>query len=110
MKTEEKNKSAVESYADSAHSALASESAQKTDSILKDVITSEIGDGWTMADIEGRLVSVRVQGDPQEMIMLDGKPILELWPTEIKTEQRGNATVLVSSRSYRAFNRSDKDC
>lgn len=85
------------------YASLARDSAKTTDEILSAEITAMVGDGWMIADLQGRLQSVRVRNEPQETILLDGKPLVELWPVELKTVNKGGKITIKATRRYRTF-------
>lgn len=66
------------------YASLARDSAKTTDEILSAEITAMVGDGWMIADLQGRLQSVRVRSEPQETILLDGKPLVASGPRNWK--------------------------
>lgn len=74
-----------------------------TDDLLGKAITEVIGEGWSLIDLKGRLQSVRVRDEPQETIMLDGKPLVELWPVELETVNEGGKITIKATRRYRTF-------
>jgi hypothetical protein len=82
---------------------LARDSAKATDEILSAEITAMVGDGWMIADLRGRLQSVRVRDEPRETILLDGKPLVELWPVELETVNEGGKITIKATRRYRTF-------
>jgi len=82
---------------------LAWDPAKVTDEILSSEITAMIGEGWIIADLRGRLQSVRVRDEPQETITLDGKPLVELWPVELETVNEGGKITIKATRRYRTF-------
>ena len=82
---------------------LAHDSAKATDEILSAEITAAVGEGWMIADLRGRLQSVRVRDEPQETITLDGKPLVELWPVELETVNEGGKITIKATRRYRTF-------
>lgn len=84
---------------------LAVESASEIDSILRSAISAFVGDGWVIADMRGRLQSIRIKGQPQETITLDGNPIIELWPIETKTINKDGIIRMDITRKYRTFAR-----
>jgi len=82
---------------------LARDFAKMTDELLGKAITAVIGEGWALLDLKGRLQSVRVRNEPQETIMLDGKPLVELWPVELETFNEGGKITIKATRKYRTF-------
>lgn len=38
--------------------------------------------GWTLDSLKGRAQLVRVEGNPVETFVVDGVPLLEIWPVE----------------------------
>lgn len=76
----------------------------KTDSIIRVHVTRALGnDQWILIDIASRMQRVQRIGEPQEVITLDGKPLLELWPVEVTTEPDGNAIKVVATQKYRSL-------
>jgi hypothetical protein len=82
---------------------LAQDTAKATDVILSQAITAMVGEGWMIADLRGRLQSVRVRDEPQETILLDGKPLVELWPVELEAVNEGGKITITAKRRYRTF-------
>jgi hypothetical protein len=85
------------------YESLAQGMAEKTDKSIAEAITSSIGDGWNIAELKGRLGIVRLRNAPKETLTLDGKPIMELYPVELTTEQRGSSTVITAAQNYRTL-------
>jgi hypothetical protein len=82
---------------------LARDSAKATDEIFSAEITAMVGEGWMIADLRGRLQSVRIRDQPQETITLDGKPLVELWPVELETVNEGGKITIKATCRYRTF-------
>ena len=97
------NDAARLSLESSACSALTHESAEMTEKILGIEITKTLGKGWVLADLKGRVQLVKVQDEPQETFLLDGKPILQLWPVKLTPEIQDGTSVMTASRCYRTF-------
>ena len=76
---------------------------KKVDDVIRSAINAEIGESWSLADMKGRLQSVRRVDQPFQTFLLDGSPILELWDPEMTTERRGDSTHMVLTQQYRNF-------
>lgn len=84
--------------------ALASGLAGQQNEIIRTCINEALGnEAWLIGDIASRMVRVRVVGQESETITLDGKPLLEIWPPEMKTVQEGNSWKMVATVKYRTF-------
>lgn len=71
---------------------------------IRTCINEALGnEAWMIGDIASRMVRVRVVGQESETITLDGKPLLEIWPPEIKNVQEGNSWKMVATVKYRTF-------
>ena len=85
-------------------SALASGLAGQQNEIIRTCINEALGnEAWMIGDIVSRMVRVRIMGQESETITLDGKPLLEIWPPEMKTVQEGNSWKMVATVKYRTF-------
>lgn len=85
-------------------SALASNLAGQKDSIIRICVNEALGnEAWLIGDIAPRMRRVKIEGQESETITLDGKPLLEIWPPEIKTVQEGDSIKLVATCKYRTF-------
>jgi hypothetical protein len=85
-------------------SALAPGLAGQQSDIIRTCINEALGnEAWIIGDLANRMVRVRVVGQESETITLDGKPLLEIWPTEMKTVQEGNSWKMVATVKYRTF-------
>lgn len=85
-------------------SALASNLAGQKDNIIRVCINDAIGShAWLIGDIAPRMRRVKIKGQESETITLDGKPLLEIWPPEMKTVQEGNSVKIVATCKYRTF-------
>ena len=82
---------------------LAKDLAKQTDEIIGAEITAMIGDGWTIDEMRGRLKRVQVRGDTKETILLDGKPLVELWPISMETQIAYPSVGINITRDYRTF-------
>jgi len=83
---------------------LAANVAKKQDGLISAAITERLGhSSWQLFAIAHRLRRVRYNDQPQETWLLDDKPLVEIWPVELKTVQEGNATKLVASVQHRSF-------
>ena len=52
--------------------------AVEVENILIEAITNEIGEGWCLNDLIGRIESKSVQGSNCSTYFFDGKPIVEI--------------------------------
>ena len=85
-------------------SALASGLAGQQNDIIRTCINEALGnEAWIIGNLANRMVRVRVVGQESETITLDGKPLLEIWPPEMKTVQEGNSWKVVATVKYRTF-------
>lgn len=85
-------------------SALASEHAGKLDQLLRTEVSNALGnEAWLIVDLANRMRRVRVEGQEQETITLDGKPIMELWPLTVETVTEGDSVRVVVTQKYRTF-------
>lgn len=96
-------KNVGDSQHESCFLSLARTSAKEIETIISAEITQMLGEGWLIDDLRGRLQSVRVCNEPQETISLDGKPLIELWPVELKTVNEGGKITIKAIRRYRTF-------
>lgn len=78
-------------------SELIKRDAAQIENIIQTAINAAIGSDWVIDDLVGRLTRVRVCDEPQETFFIDGKPVLELWPTEIECE----GLKIKTTRKYR---------
>lgn len=56
---------------------------------------------WTLIDISRRCSFVRYAGDPNEYLLLDGKPIMEFFPLESETVLGGDRYVMRMTQKCR---------
>lgn len=83
---------------------LAASIAKTQDGLIGAEVTKRLGhSSWQVFAIAHRLKRCRVKDQPQEMWLLDDKPLIEIWPVELKTVQDGDATKLVASVQHRTF-------
>lgn len=76
---------------------LSSDMAEKYESIIQEALGMDRDEVLLIA--KDRL-SCTIQGD-QETVLLDGKPIVTLWPVEMHTKFDGHAHTLVAKRKYK---------
>lgn len=78
--------------------------ATETDNIIREGLNRRLGEGWTLADLRGRITSVRYQGDKFETLSLDGVPFLELHDLEFPPPapfKPGEPCIVTATRNYR---------
>ena len=90
-------------------SSMSSDLARGIDDLISKAVTAAIGGGWTIADLRGRIRSIRYAGQPQELLTLDGEPILELWPVELKSSHEDGRFLMTATRRCRTFNKTNVD-
>jgi len=56
---------------------------------------------WTIYDVRRRCQIVRVLPSPIETVCADGVPLLEMYPIESHTEQKGDRYVITYTRKFR---------
>ena len=77
---------------------LIAQQSKEVDDLFKVAITKCLGDDWCLADLEGRCDRVRILHSNCETMMLDGKPIIEIYDPELDF---GDATSVRSTTKYR---------
>ena len=83
------------------------EMVESEDHALKSAISARIGSEWSIEDIKHRLKRLSYRDHPGEIITLDEKPIMEIFPVECKVEQRGDRTFFTANRPFRIFKKND---
>jgi len=63
---------------------LAFEIAERREAVLIHAVTLALGSGWSIADIEGRVRSVRIEGTTYETFTLDQKPLVQINDTNLE--------------------------
>ena len=58
---------------------LCADLAKKTDDTYAEAITRVLGDEWTIEDVRGRMERIRTIHSKCETVLLDGKPVLEIY-------------------------------
>lgn len=84
---------------------LARASSHSSDEVIKAEITAKIGKDWSLASLQGRLQSVRVAGEPQETILLDGQPLVEFYPMEVETLHANGQFTINAILPYRTLSK-----
>lgn len=49
--------------------------------------------GWTLEDVKTRCVLQRVRGEPDETLVIDGRPVLKFGPVESELTPKGELYV-----------------
>ncbi len=79
---------------------LAAQVTTSQDGLISSAITLAIGDGWTLAQLKGRLLR-KVYPDGVEVVSLDGTDVLELHPVRFEQVTDGGAIKIKAVQSYR---------
>lgn len=74
--------------------------ARKKDALISDCITAVIGPDWTPESIRPRLTRERYQDAPQETWLLDGEPLVQIWPAQTGSHEEGFAQMADVSFQY----------
>lgn len=77
--------------------------AADQDTLIRSCITESIGSGWTDAEIIPRLRIEQERGRPEKMFLLDGEPLLLIWPPESSFDTDGNMNCMKWTVNYRKF-------
>ena len=84
------------------HENLAAQVTNSQDGLISNAITLELGEGWTLAQLKGRLLR-EVYPDGVEVISLDGTDVLELHPVRFERVTEGGAVKIKAVQSYRVL-------
>ena len=79
---------------------LAAQVANSQDGLISSAITLELGEGWTLAQLKGRLLR-KVYPDGVEVVSLDGTDVLELHPVQFEQVTEGGAVKIKAVQNYR---------
>lgn len=82
-------------------SKLSRELAAKKDELIREAINRRIGTDWKLEDMRGRLNLIIDARKPEQVLCLDGTPILELHPLTTGTSAEGHATMMNASFQWR---------
>ena len=74
--------------------------AESQESVLAKAITNEIGKGWSIESLSGRLRS-KIQTGINEIISIDGIEILEFFPVQFEQVTEGHEIKTKAVRNYR---------
>jgi hypothetical protein len=102
---------AAQSLTDRAGSVLGAQPARTAEDVIKCVLDETLGEGeWTIQSLKGRISGATFSGSPATTYCLDGKPILELYPPEIKTVHDEKGLRMVATTKWRRItSQNDKD-
>ncbi len=91
-------------YAPTVCSALAAEQVKRLDEIIRIEINQRLGtDAWMISDLAGRVRIEKVDGETHETYVLDGKPLLQVWPPTVDTKNDGVKVIVTVTQEYRTF-------
>lgn len=79
---------------------LAAQVITSQDGLISSAITLELGEGWTLAQLKGRLLR-KVYPDGVEVVSVDGTDILELHPVRFEQVAEGGVIKIKAVQSYR---------
>lgn len=79
---------------------------QKEDSIRQ--VLDDLVPRWTLFDIARRCTFVHYAGNPNEFLLLDGKPIMEFFPLETEMTQEGDSYVMRVTQNCRRLGHLNK--
>jgi len=79
---------------------LAAQVTTSQDGLISSAITLALGEGWTLAQLKGRLLR-KVYPDGVEIVSLDGTDVLELHPVRFEQVTEGGAIKIKAVQSYR---------
>jgi hypothetical protein len=79
---------------------LAAQVTKNQDGLISSAITLELGEGWTLAQLKGRLLR-KVYPDGVEVISLDGIDVLELHPVRFEQVTEDGAIKIKAVQNYR---------
>lgn len=69
--------------------------AAMKDLLVRDAITRRLaGAPWQLADLVGRLERRVCPGSAVEFWLMDGRPLIDLWPVRFELKQEGNSHVV----------------
>lgn len=57
--------------------------------------------GWSLLEIPRRCTFIRHHDSPNELLCLDGKPIMEFFPLESSMDEEGDKYVIRVTQKYR---------
>lgn len=72
---------------------------------IRAALDAHWSDGWTYGDVRRRCVLQRVPNDPVETFIVDGVPLLHIWPVETEMERHEDRVVLRYTRQIRRLYR-----
>jgi len=73
---------------------------EDADGLISNAITLELGEGWTVVQLKGRLLR-KVYPDGVEVISLDGIDVVELHPVRFERVTEGGSIKIKAVQSYR---------
>ena len=79
---------------------LAAQVTTSQDGLISSAITLELGEGWTLAQLKGRLLR-NVYPDGVEVVSVDGTDIIELHPVRFEQVTEGGSIKIKAVQSYR---------
>jgi len=86
------------------NSKLIAAAEQKIGELICAAISQYLGTSdWDEEEVRPRIERVKIAGHDQEVWLLDGKPIIEIWPFEFKTFIDGGSTKIEAIVSHRMF-------
>ena len=93
---------------DDASSKMAAELAVKVAKTQDDLITAALNQrlgrsDWELTDLLPRLCRVQILSQPQELWLLDDKPLIEIWPVDLVTVQEGDSAKMKANLRHRSF-------
>lgn len=71
---------------------IARKLAADQDTLIRRCISARIGDSWTDEEIFPRMRIEFEPERPERTFLLDGKPLVTIWPAESVMESDGNST------------------
>ena len=79
---------------------LATSMIGKVDDLIKEAITKEIGEGWTLEDVKLRGIIGKMP-DGSQVFSFDGKPLLQFYDIEVEMKYKGFNTYIVGTQQYK---------
>ena len=81
---------------------LAAQATRSQDGLISSAISLELGEGWTLAQLKGRLLR-KVYPDGVEIVSIDGADVLELHPVRFERVTEGGSIKIKAVQSYRVL-------
>ncbi len=84
------------------------QTAEGVESLLTALIARRLaGETWDAKTVAARLRRLRFEGQPQELWLLDDRPLLQIWPPEVTRTVREGAAHLDITVAYMTFPHGD---